>query len=417
MKKILLIVLISLISASMILAFTITGCKTVTSTTAAAETTAAATTAAETTAATVTETTTDLNQPDPWILDVKKGLDQYRGDIGFKGPQGQTPIWDSELMLTIGEVDKVRQGNYKIIIPWWAKEGEYVTSLGKGIADTAAHLGMQVIAEADAAFDPAKQKNDVETMMALNPDIVIILPLDPTIAAATLRPLVDAGKKVVLISNQPEGFVAGKDYVGITTSMPYDAAKKCIKIIADQYGEDAKVGLVTYAANFWITNFQDQTVRDTIKNEYPKMQVVEEQSFADPNDTTAIISSIIQKNPDVQAFYVTFNTACVGAIAGAKEANSKAGIATIGVSLPLLVDMIQGGNMIGLINDTAYNIGVNCAILAAYGELNKTAPEYTISPNVAFTQKQSMQEIIDTWKMSYNIPLPETITKIFAEKK
>jgi len=376
-------------------------------------------TVVETVIETVIETAeaeVDKDAVDLWIKAMHDRVEPYKGEINFEGPEGQTPVWGTELVLTNGEVETIKQGNYKIIIPWWAQEGEYVLSLGKGIEDAATYLGMEIVAETDAVFDPAKQQSDVETMMALDPDIVIMLPLDNVIAANTLRPVVDAGKTVVLISNQPEGFVAGQDYAGITTSMPYDAARKSVKSIADIKGEDAKVGLVTFSANFWITNFQDQVVRDTIANEYPEMEIVEEQSFADPNDTTAIVASIIQRHPDVDAFYVTFNTASVGAIAGAQEVERPdVGIATIGVSLPLLVDMINGGNMIGLINDTTYNIGINCVVLAAYGILGKTAPEYTISPNAVFTQNQSTQEIIDTWKATYNIPLPEEITTVLAQ--
>ncbi|MCK5571006.1 MAG: hypothetical protein KAJ15_14890, partial [Spirochaetes bacterium] len=33
---------------------------------------------------------TRANEVDPWIIDVRKGLEKYRGKIVFKGPLGQT---------------------------------------------------------------------------------------------------------------------------------------------------------------------------------------------------------------------------------------------------------------------------------------------------------------------------------------
>lgn len=52
----------------------------------------------------------DADDPDPWIIDVRKGLEPYRGTFNFKGPDGQTPTWDTDLVLTKGEVQKIQAG-------------------------------------------------------------------------------------------------------------------------------------------------------------------------------------------------------------------------------------------------------------------------------------------------------------------
>lgn len=318
--------------------------------------------------------------------------------------------------MTNAEVAEVRKGNYKIVIPWWAQEGEYVLAMGKGIEDAAAHLGMEIIAESNTNFDPLKLQTDVETMMALDPDICIVLPTDTITAAQSLKPLVDNDKELVLISNLPDGYIHGRDYVGITTSMPYNSAKSMVKIIAEEVGKDAKVALVYHAADFWITNFQDGVVKETILNEYPEMEIVAEEGFINPADTTTIVAGIIQRHPEVEAMYISFNTACVGALAAVEEADrDDIGLVTVGVSLPLLINLIEGGNMIGLLNDTAYNIGVNCAILGAYGVLGKSAPEYTVSPSAAYVSGMTTEELIDVWRVTYNIPLPETLTKALTK--
>ena len=36
----------------------------------------------------------------PWILEMRKGLEPYRGEINYKGEYGKTPTWDTELVLT-----------------------------------------------------------------------------------------------------------------------------------------------------------------------------------------------------------------------------------------------------------------------------------------------------------------------------
>ena len=172
------------------------------------------------------------DEVDQWIVDVRKGLEKYRGTIVFQGPQGKEPSWDTELVLTNAEVREIRAGNYIAAISWHGQQGEYTDALGGGIRDGLEHLGIELVAEASADFDPAKQKTDVESMMARKPDVIITLPTDSVTSVATFRPVVDAGTKLVLISNQPDGYVHRKDFVGITTSMPYDQGKFMADAIA-----------------------------------------------------------------------------------------------------------------------------------------------------------------------------------------
>jgi ribose transport system substrate-binding protein len=361
------------------------------------------------------EAAPDSDAPDPWILSKHQVVEPYKGEIAFKGPEGQTPTWATDLMLTKAEVEKVRMGQYKIVIPWWALEGEYVMGMRKGMMDAADYLGMKIVAETNTNFDPAQLKTDVETMMALDPDIFIVLPTDTVSAAESLRPVVDAGKVLVLISNLPQGYVHGRDYVGITTSMPYDAATKQVRVLADQVGRDAKVALVNHAANFWITNFQDKTVKETILKEYPDMKIVAEEGFIDPADTTEIVAGILQRHPDVEGFYISFQTACIGALAALQEAGrSDVRVVTTGVMLPLLIDLMKGGNMAGIVNDTTYNIGINCVLLAAYGVLGKPAPEYSLSPNVIYERGMTSEEILNLWDVTYRLPIPRPMAEVLA---
>jgi hypothetical protein len=133
------------------------------------------------------------DEVDPWIIDVREGLEKYRGPILFQGPQGQTPSWDTELTLTRAEVEKLRKGNYTAAISWHGQQGEYTDALGGGIKDGLEYLGIELVAEASADFAPEKQKTDVESMMARKPDAIITLPTDSVTSVATFRPVVDSG--------------------------------------------------------------------------------------------------------------------------------------------------------------------------------------------------------------------------------
>ncbi len=345
---------------------------------------------------------TTADEIDQWIINVRKGLEKYRGPIVFKGPLGQTPQWDTEIVLTNAEVERIRQGNYTAAISWHGSQGEYTEALGGGIKDGLKHLGIKLVAETSAEFDPAKQKTDVESMMALKPDIIITLPTDSVTSVATFRPVVDAGIKLVLISNQPDGYLHGKDFVGITTSMPYDQGRFMADAVA-MGTKTKKVGIIFFDADFWIVNFIDDVVRDTLADEYPEIEVVVEEGFANPAvDIGNAANAIIQRHPEVDTFYVSFG-ALPAAIAAVDANRPDIMVVSQGLDKPYMQNMLSGGNIYAIITDSTYNIGVNAALLGGYGVLGKRAPEYSISPSAIITRKN----LKEMWKLAFRVvPFP-----------
>ncbi len=348
------------------------------------------------------------DETDPWIIEVREGLEKYRGAILFDGPQGQTPSWDTELVLTLNEVEEIRKGSYTAAIAWHGQQGEYTDALGGGIKDGLKHLGIKLVAEASADFDPAKQKTDVESMMALKPDVIITLPTDSVTSVATFRPVVDAGIKLVLISNQPNDYVHGKDFVGITTSMPYDQGRFMADAMA-QATKTNKVGIIFFDADFWIVNFIDGVVRDTIADEYPHIEIAAEQGFANPaTDIENAALAIIQRYPEVDTLYVSFG-ALPAALACESAERDDISVISQGLDKPYMQNMLSGGNIYAIITDSTYNIGVNAALLAGYGILGKPAPEYTISPSATIT-KENLREM---WKLAFRVvPFPKELEEL-----
>jgi ribose transport system substrate-binding protein len=412
MKKTLLILLMSAITISMVATFSLIGCKEEAPVeTTAAETTAAETTVAETTAAETTAAETeDMNVIDPKIEELRQGMDKYRTEnIQFKGPGGQTPTWDTELFLTKAEVAQIQEGSYKAAFARHGSQGEYTEALYGGAIDYLKYLGFEITADTSAEFDDATLKSNIETIMATEPDVIIGFPQNTITAAEIFKPAVDAGIKLVFVSNQPDGFVHGKDFVGISTSQPYDQGVFMAQAIGDSGAK--KIGVIFFDADFYIVNLIDDVVRDILAKEYPDVEIVGEEGFADVTQGIQdAANAMIQKHPEVEALYVSFNalnaaTAC--------EDNNRPDIKIVsqGLDVPYMVNMLSGGNIYAIITDSTYNIGVNMAIMAGYGVLGKAAPEYLVAPSATIT-KDNVEEM---WNFAFRIvPLPQEIKDLLG---
>lgn len=397
MKKSMLLILIAIIAIAMVATFTLAGCKQATTTTA--ETTVAAT-AAE-----------DMNVIDPKIVEFRQGLDKWRTtDTNFKGPAGQTPTWDTELFLTKAEVKKIQEGKYKVALARHGSQGEYTEALYGGCLDYLKYLGFTVTADTSAEFDDAKLKSNIETIMATKPDVIIGFPQNTITAAEIFRPAVDAGIKLVFVSNLPDKFVHNKDYVGIATSQPYDQAI----FMADAIGKSGakNLGFVFYNADFYIVNLIDKTVEDTLKAKYPDVEIVSKEGFADPAKIGEVAAAMLQKNPEIDSIYTPFAALPIASAcqdAGRKDIK----VISEGLDVPQMVNMLSGGNIYAIITDSTYNIGINMAIMAGYGVLGKESPEYVIAPSAIIT-KDNVEEM---WNFAFRIvPLPKEISDLLAKK-
>lgn len=352
-------------------------------------------------------TAADKSKVDPWIIEVREGLEKYRGAFSFKGPNGQTPAWDTEVVLTVAEVEKIKSGNYTAVIAWHGSQGEYTDALGGGIKDGLKHLGIKLVGEASAEFDPAKQKSDVENLMAINPDIVISLPTDSVTSVETFKPVVQGGKKLVLISNQPQGYVHEKDFVGLSTSMPQDQGIFMAEALL-RATKSNEIGFIFFDADFWIVNYIDGVVEETLKKGNPNIKIYKK-GFANPaTDIENSALAILQTQPKVDALYVSFG-ALPAALACESLGRKDVKVVSQGLDKPYMQNMLSGGNIYAIITDSTYNIGVNTALMAGYGVLNKKAPEYVISPSATVT-KSNLREM---WKLAFRVvPFPQELEKL-----
>lgn len=326
------------------------------------------------------------------------------------GPGGESPTPTSTITLTEDEVAKLKEGDHTAALLWHTSS-DFVNAVTAGATDEFTRLGIEVVATTDAGFDAAKQKSDVETVMAKNPSAILVLPLDPTTAAEALRPAVEAGAKIVLLSNVPTGYTHGKDYVAIVTDDLFQMGKQAADALATAISKTGKVAWIFHDADYYVTNQRDNAFKTTIETDYPDIEIVAEQGIADPARAEEIANALLLKNPDLDGIYVTWAEPAEGVLAALRQAgNTDTKIVTLDLSEPVALDMAQGGNVAALVADQAYELGRAMATVAGYGLIGKEAPPFIVAPattvmkdNVAQGYQDSLhrdppQSVIDASK-------------------
>jgi ribose transport system substrate-binding protein len=326
--------------------------------------------------------------------------------LEFAGPNGEKPGALSELSLTSSEQAKVKDGKYTAAFVWHTSS-DFVTAVEKGAREEFKNLGIDVVASTQANFNAATQANNVQTVLALHPNIIVTIAVDPTSAAEAFKPAVAAGTKLVIMTTPPAGYQAGKDFVSIVTENLAQAGRANAEILGDALGKTGEVGYISYNANFWFTNQRDKSFKDWLAYEYPDMKIVDSEGFADETATQTIAAAMIAKNPNIKGIYVSWATAAQGVVAAIKAAGrNDIQVVTNDLDTTLAASMASGTNVAGMVGNGSLGIGKGLALAGAYGVLGKTAPALVASDPTKVTKA----DLDKGWLSDYGTQPPSSIT-------
>ena len=303
----------------------------------------------------------------------------YEVDLA-KGPNGEDATSTLDVNLTDEEYKTLRDGKYTAAISWATAGGEWNNAVANGIEAEFEKMGIEIVAIANAEGDIAKQQADVETMLALDPDILISLPLDPVSGGEIYKPAYEQGVSIGFVDNGVDGYTPGKEYVGISTSNTFAMGRAAADLTVEAAGGSGKIVVVYYDADFYVTNNRDGMVEYTLKTKYADDVEVVSLGFVSSMETSDIANTILALHPDTKAVFVSWDVAAQPIVAEFKAAGREdIKIVAMDLSGPNDVECVNGGVVYGKVADKPFEIGECMAKMCALDILGKEAPQYACS--------------------------------------
>ncbi|AMC36405.1 substrate-binding domain-containing protein [Janthinobacterium sp. B9-8] len=328
------------------------------------------------------------------------------------GPNGEIPTSYTQVKLAAPDVAQLKGKNYKAAILMHTTS-DFSTALIAGAKKVFDELGIKVVAVTDAEMDPKKQRTDLETVLALKPNIIISLVIDPVSGAVAFKQATQQGVKLVFISNAPQGYKAGKDYAGIVTDDLFGMGKAAAELMADSIGSKGDVAVMHHAANYYVTNQRDNAVKAVLAR-YPNIKVVADKGIANPNDGEVIASAILTQNPSVKAIYAPWDAIAEGVTAAVRAAGRKdVKVVTMDLGAANALDMVKGGNVAGIVSDLPYDMGKTLATMGAMSLLNKPTPAFVTVDAIKVTSAN----LATQWQKALFRQPPDAVVKALAAKK
>ena len=321
------------------------------------------------------------------------------------GPNGEDATPSSALTLTDAEVARLKEGKYSAALVWHTSS-DFISAVTAGAIHEFDRAGIKVVATTDAGFDSARQLSDVETVMAKSPSAILALPLDPVGSAKAFQPAKEKGVQLVFLSNVPEGYKQGVDYVSIVTDDLFQMGKQAADALAKSLLNKGRVAWIFHDAQYYVTNQRDNAFRKTIETDYKNISIVARQGIADPARAQDVAHALLTKNPDLDGIYVTWAEPAEGVLAALRsEGNTKTKIVTLDLSEPIALDMARGGYVTAIVADKAFELGRAMAVAAGYGLLGKKAPAFAVAPALTITR----ENLVEGYRESLNREPPQSV--------
>jgi ribose transport system substrate-binding protein len=311
-------------------------------------------------------------------------------------------------VLSLTPAEKATIIGKKLKVAWlFGEESAWSKAIQTGSEKAIAELKMKLVFTADAQFDPAKQKTDIENALAVRPDIMLSLVVDPVSESQAYRQAVSAGIKLAFIDELPQGFQQPRDYVGVCSSDLVNLGKGAAEMMATALGGKGKIGFMYYDTKYHNTNMREAAFKYVIQTKYPNIQIVAEQGITDPASSGVVAAAMITQHPDIKGLFSPWDgpaESVVAACRAAKRPDIK--VVTFDFGAANALDMVKGGNVAGIVVDDPYAMGYNLVIMGAYGILGKECPPFLMVP----AAKADAKNVVEVWKKVMGAdPAPEII--------
>ncbi len=346
---------------------------------------------------------------------VDAALEELTSSVLSLGPNGEAPAGFESTVLTADEVAQIQGAGLTAAIVMHYAGNDWSSAQIEGLKDEFARLGIEVVAVTDADFKPEKQVSDIETVMALNPDIIISIPTDPVATSAAYKKAAAAGIKLVFMDNVPADMVGGTDYVSVVSADNMGNGAASAHLMAKALNGQGKIGLIYHDADFFVTAQRYQGFKDVL-SQYPGIEVVEEKGIGGPDfagDAQAAATALLTKYPDIDGLWGVWDVPAEGMMAAAREAGRlDLKIATQDLGTNVAIQLAKNELIIGLGAQRPYDQGVAEARLAAASSIGKTGLPVFVALGAL---PVSHENVLEAWKTVYSVDAPSAVSSVYVK--
>ena len=279
-------------------------------------------------------------------------------------------------------------GDYEVAFIQGVAGDEFYITMQCGIEAAAEELGVTVTTQGPQQFDPALQTPIVDSIVASQPDGLLIAPTDVSAMNRPIRAAADAGITVGLVDTTLEDPSMAVTQVASDNEGGGAAAFEAIKQANPDGGTVLVVGhepgISTNEAR--IKGFNDALAQDPAFTALPTQYAQN-----DPAEGARIVTSTLQAHPDLIGIFGTNLFAAEGAATGLRQAGAT-GVTVVGFDAgPAQVEALQNGTVQALVAQQPADIGRQ-GLEQVVASLNGEEPQAEIQTGFTILTRDNLDQ-------------------------
>lgn len=326
-----------------------------------------------------------------------------------RGPAGERPASPLDVLALLNEkdFDKITSEGFRVVICMQDIANDWSRLQVQGIRAVLEPFNVEITAVTDGEFDLDKQLADYTNAIALNPDIIITIPLHTEKCAPVLRKAVEKNIRLVFIDTVPNGFSHPRDYAGMVIADSYTNGMVAAEIIAERLNGNGSVAMLHWRNKIFTCDERTRAARDTFSR-YDNITVVTEEFFNGVYDVPGLTEKILNQHAGLDGLWVVWDTPAMEAVRVIRRMKKNVHVATVDLGYEVAKAIAAQDIVIGTGAQHPYDQGVAEALVTLAALAGKSTPAYVAVPG----EKVTRQTLERAWRRVFHRHMPPEIKKL-----
>ncbi|WP_051447571.1 substrate-binding domain-containing protein [Rhizobium leguminosarum] len=316
------------------------------------------------------------------------------GVVG-KGP-GEPASIDS-VKLTEEQAKQAKEKKFRVALVMPGMDIDWSKLQERGIRDTLAKYGAEVVAVADPNWQIDKQNNQIGDLIQLKPDAIIADPLDTTAQSEAYKSIGAAGIKLILMQQVPNGLKYPTDFQAMVSPDNPGNGQVAARMIDPFIPKEGVLGIINYGIDSFVTNERTRGVKEWFAANRPDARI-KQADFLDPSKAGDVAANFLTANPDVNGLFVVFDAPAMQVAAALRAQALDVPIATVDLGNAVAMEISKCGLVKGVAGQRPYHQGVTEAEAALQVLLGNEVPAWVVVPSTPVLPQNLDEAYRDVWQ-------------------
>ena len=295
------------------------------------------------------------------------------------GPFGEKPSTADSVKLTEEQAAKAKAAKFKVGVVMQTMDIDWSKLVVAGITDTLKKYDAELVGVTNPGFNSEKQIDQIGDMIQLKPQAIISIPTDNTATAAAYKSIGQAGIKLILMHQVPQGLKYPADYQAVISPDNRGNGQVAAQILAAHIPDKGVVGIVDFGVDFFTTNERTKQVKDWFAKNRPDV-TLKQVDFVDTTKAGDVAANFLTANPDINGLFVVWDAPAMQVASALRAQGKDLPIVTIDLGVEAGIELASCGLVKGIAAQQPYDQGVAEAEAAIQVLLGNQPPPWIVLP-------------------------------------